>query len=333
MAERTPGNPGTAIAPQVGLGTANALSELPLSSFLGRTDEIDAICDKIDRLPLAVELAAARTSVLPLPALRDRLERRLDVLTGGPRDAPGRQRTMRATIAWSYDLLAEPEQRLYRRLGVFVGGFTLEAVQAVAGDDQSTLDEVAALTAASLVMPMATQAGEPRYTMLETIREYAFEQLVNDGEDDAARSALLQHLIDIAERLWAAPAGREVEIWLARSVGELANIRASLGWAVDRDPVQAVRLASAAFDLWNYHTGADEGRLWLDRALASLPNLPPTLRALRLCVSGGLARDLRDLTQAVEDLSEAADSGRSHQRDPAAQYCLGAPRRDAPGPW
>ena len=138
---------------------------------------VASICRRLDGLPLAIELAAARTMVLPPPALLARLEHRLDLLTSGPRDAPERLRDMRGAIAWSHDLLTEPEQVLFRRLGVFSGGFTIEAVQAVAGGGADVLEGISALVAASLVNPLGTVAGEPRFTMLETIREYALERL------------------------------------------------------------------------------------------------------------------------------------------------------------
>jgi predicted ATPase len=143
---------------------------------------IAAICDRLDRLPLAIELAAARVNVLPLPALLARLDHRLDLLTGGPRDAPDRQRDMRAAISWSHDLLSEPEQVVFRRLGVFVGGFTLDAAEVVADEDANVLASVSALVASSLVTPVEGARDEPRFTMFETIREYALEQLIASGE-------------------------------------------------------------------------------------------------------------------------------------------------------
>jgi predicted ATPase/DNA-binding CsgD family transcriptional regulator len=284
---------------------------------------IDAICDRIDRLPLAIELAAARVSVLPLPALHDRLERRQDLLTGGPRDAPDRQRTMRAAIAWSYDLLPEHLQTLFRRCGVFVGGFSIEAAGAVAGDRDATLDDIGALVAASLVIPVATASGDPRFTMLETVREFALSRLIDLNEEAATRDALLTHLLGIADHLLTAPTGGELEVWLDRAVVDLANIRAILTWAVVHDPVRAVRLTSALYDLWAYHTGAAEGQFWMDRALATAPHLPPTLRALMLWASGGLARDRRDLTQASEYLTEAVTLAQAVDDTRLFSYCAG----------
>jgi len=171
---------------------------------------IDAICEKLDRLPLAIELAAARAAVLPPRALLARLEHRLSLLTGGPRDAPARQRTMRDTIGWSYDLLDSEAQRLFRRLRVFVGGFALETAAAVAGDGADVLNGLTRLVTASLVSPTAGAGDEPRFVMLETIREYALEQLGTSGEEGEVRHAHLRQLTDMAELLWTAPTSRDV---------------------------------------------------------------------------------------------------------------------------
>ena len=150
---------------------------------------IAAICQRLDGLPLAIELAAARVRLLPPQALLERLERSLPVLTGGPRDAPARQRTLRDAIAWSHDLLEGDEPTLFRRLAVFSGGWTLEAAEAVVGHD-GVLDVFTGITALadkSLVRPVATTGPDPRFGMLETIREFGLEQLAAAGEFDATR--------------------------------------------------------------------------------------------------------------------------------------------------
>jgi predicted ATPase len=150
---------------------------------------VAGICRRLDGLPLAIELAAARIKVLSPGALLARLERRLPLLTGGGRDRPARQQTMRDAIAWSYDLLRPDEQALFRRLAVFAGGFTLEAAAAVAGiqnDGGDLLETIGALVEASLVRA-ETVASEPRFGMFETIREYAWERLVASGEEEAAQ--------------------------------------------------------------------------------------------------------------------------------------------------
>ncbi|HEU5432550.1 MAG TPA: NB-ARC domain-containing protein, partial [Thermomicrobiales bacterium] len=164
---------------------------------------IAAICDRLDGLPLAIELAAARVKTLPPAALLARLERRLPLLTGGARDLPARQQTMRDAIAWSHALLAPAAPSLFRRLAVFVGGFTVEAAAALldpAADAAiGALDEVNALVDASLVRPEATTTGEPRFLMLETIREYAAERLVASGEEAMMRRAHAAYFLRWAE--------------------------------------------------------------------------------------------------------------------------------------
>ena len=141
------------------------------------------ICRRLDGLPLAIELAAAHAKVLPPGALLTRLERRLPLLVGGSRDAPARQRTMRDTIAWSHDLLPAEERTLLRRLAVFAGGCTLEAAESVAGATPDALHLVASLVDRSLLWRMDDGTGEPRFRMLETIREFAWEQLAASGEE------------------------------------------------------------------------------------------------------------------------------------------------------
>jgi predicted ATPase len=173
--------------------------------------DIARICARLDGLPLAIELAAARVKLLPLPALVRRLDRRLPLLIGGPRDAPARLRTMRDAIAWSYDLLDTPDRRLFRRLAVFANGFTLAAAARIAEPDGSAsstmLDGIASLVDQSLVVPVPTSvdasAGEatvePRFTMLETIREFALERLAESGEEPATRRAHAEYFRELAE--------------------------------------------------------------------------------------------------------------------------------------
>ena len=172
---------------------------------------VAAICHRLDGLPLAIELAAARSNLLAPPALLTRLAGQLSVLTGGPRDAPARLRTMRDAIAWSHDLLTASERALFRRLAVFAGGFTLEAAEAVAAGDAGTdgvlpsvLDGLASLVDKSLVRTVATadaehELGDLRYGMLETIREYGLEQLAASGEDEATRRRHAAWCLALAE--------------------------------------------------------------------------------------------------------------------------------------
>ncbi len=161
------------------------------------------ICRRVDGLPLAIELAAARVKVVPPSALLARLEKRLPLLTGGGRDLPARQQTMRDAIAWSHDLLTAEEQRFFRRLAVFVGGFTLEAAEAVAGGDDlaiDVLDGVASLVEQSLLREEDGPGGEPRYLMLETVREFGLEQLAAAGEEAAIRDRHAAWCLGFADR-------------------------------------------------------------------------------------------------------------------------------------
>jgi predicted ATPase len=176
------------------------------------TEDVARICRRLDGLPLAIELAAARTKVLSPRELLDLLAVPLPLLAGGHRDAPARQRTMRDAVAWSHDLLAPDEQVLFRRLGVFVGGFTFDSAVRVAGEPGSTavevVDRLTSLVDRSLIVPVAGEF-EPRFAILETIREYAVERLVTVGEEDAARRAHAVHFRDLAEQADSAMRGTE----------------------------------------------------------------------------------------------------------------------------
>ncbi len=169
-------------------------------------ESIVAICNRVDGLPLALELAAARVRVLTPDALLARLDQQLTLLTGGPRDQPVRLRTMRNAIAWSYDLLDDGQQTLFRRLAVFSGGWTLDAADAVCQPDENVLEAMESLIASSLVRRIVQPAGEVRFMMLEPIRQFALEQLVASGEMDAVRSRHADVFLALAEE--AAPESR-----------------------------------------------------------------------------------------------------------------------------
>ena len=294
------------------LFVARARSQVPQFHPTGETTlVVSAICEKLDRLPLAIELAAARVAVLPPCALLARLEHCLPLLTGGPRDAPARQRTMRDTIAWSYDLLDVDAQRLFCRLGVFVGGFTLDAAQAVAGSGEDVLGGISTLVTASLVNPSVIVGDEPRFSMLETIREYALEQLMASGEEPVLRRAHVRHVLLLAERLWLAPTGNEHELQLARLRPEQGNVRVALGWALEHEPVAAAWLAGSLDAYWNFTSSFAEGRAWVERALAATTPIPSHIRARALATAGWMAMEQGDLAQAEVYLSEAANLARA----------------------
>jgi predicted ATPase len=237
--------------------------------------DVAEVVRRVDGLPLAIELAAARVAHLPPAALLARLDRRLTLLTGGARDLPERQQTMAATIAWSYDLLTAEEQALFRRLAIFVGGFTLEAAEAVAGafgmSGNATLDGVAALVAMSLLRQEAgPDADYPRYVMLETVREFGLEQLAASGEEDAARRAHAAYFVALAEQadpsIWG---DSDHLLWLDRLEIDFANFRAALTWLDSSDSgAELLRLAAALGGLWQFRSYRVEGRTWLTRALA-----------------------------------------------------------------
>jgi len=233
------------------------------------------ICRRLDGLPLGIELAAARTKSLPPDALLARLDRRLPLLTGGARDLPARQRTMRDAIAWSHDLLTEAEQALFRRLSVFVGGFALDDAEAIvpgpeeprigAGD---VLDGVAALVDASLVR---AEAG-PRYRMLETVREFAVERLAASGETDAVRDRHAARFLAFAERTRSALDGPGGPAALLAPESEHGNLRAALTRLAEAgDGERLLRLAVALGRFWETRGYWDEGIAWLERALAAAP--------------------------------------------------------------
>lgn len=243
---------------------------------------VAAICQRLDGLPLAIELAAARTNILPPTDLLARLERRLPLLTGGPRDAPARLQTMRDAIAWSYDLLTDDEQALFRRLAVFVGGFTLDAAEAVAGAATSlvsgdihppprsagTLDFVAALIDKSLLRADVVDGGATRYAMLETIREFGQERLEAGGEATAVRQRHADWYLAFAED--AGPRAKQpgAAPWVETLGREHPNLRAALTWYLDhRDGLALVRMTGALWPFWHEHTYFAEGHRWLAVAL------------------------------------------------------------------
>ena len=193
---------------------------------------VAAICRRLDGLPLAIELAAARIKVLPPAALLARLEQRLPLLTGGDRDLPARQRTMRDAIAWSYDLLSPEEQALFRRLAVFAGGFTLDAAEAMAAPDGAlpVFDGIVALVEQSLLRQTPGLDDEPRYLMLETVREFGLERLALAGEVDDARQRHADHFLSLADSRAVGIRFRENLDNVTRFAPERDNVRLALAW-------------------------------------------------------------------------------------------------------
>ena len=263
------------------------------------------ICRRLDGLPLAIELAAARVKVLPPAALLARLDHRLPLLTGGGRDVPERQQTMRAAIAWSHDLLTLEEQVLFRRLAIFAGGFMLEAAEAVASkSDESGIDPfegVASLLDKSLLRQEAGPGVEPRFAMLETVREFALEQLGASGEDAVIGQRHASWCLGFMEA-----AGRDFEAdrvdaaWLARLDAELDNLRAALAWFdVAGEPTNVLRLLPAISGYWAARPFHAEIRGWLEPALRAAPDAPTTVRVEALYVAALTTSFLGDAPAAV----------------------------------
>ncbi len=276
------------------------------SAVPGIAPSLDQICDRVDRLPLAIELAAARVSVLPPAALLSRLDRRLDLLSGGPRDVDPRQRGMRNAIAWSHDLLPEPQQALLRRVGVFAGGFTLEAAEALSGDGNEVLDDLTGLVMANLIQPVPGIAGESRFTMLETIREYGLEQLDASGEEPMIRDRHARHMVSLAEFLWETADEGIAVLGMQRLRPEVDNIRLALHWMLEHEPAGALRLAGALLDFWIVFDHITEGRTWLERTLEAADAAPSQYRTRALVAAAWLALGQFDFPTADAAAAEAA---------------------------
>ena len=280
------------------------------SAESGPEDVVAAICRRLDCLPLAVELAAARTKVLSPAAILERLERSLPLLTGGPRDAPERQQTLRATIAWSHDLLSADEQRLFARLSVFAGGCTLEAAETVCAAD---LDVLESLVDKSLVR----RSGE-RFWMLETIREFALERLEESGGAEDLRHRHTAYFLELGELARPELHARSSSIWFDRLQAEHDNVRAVLGDALEHGRADvALRLGGAVMSFWWTRGYWIEARRWLESALAGSTESDPHLRIDALWGAGLLAvwqGDLERGRAAADELlalAEDADSSRA----------------------
>ena len=229
------------------------------------------ICWRLDGLPLAIELAAARIKLLPPMAMLERLGSRLKLVTGGARNLPERQRTLRGTIEWSYTLLEEGERVLFARLAVFSGGRTLEAIEAVCdakGDlPVDTLDGVSSLLDKSLLRQEEGLKGEPRFVMLETIHEYAREMLEASGEAEEVRRLHAEYFLALAEGAEPELTGPDQLACLERLEAEHDNMRAALNWSLEKEPETAFRLAGMLARFWEIRSDFSEGSRWLEAAL------------------------------------------------------------------
>jgi predicted ATPase/DNA-binding XRE family transcriptional regulator len=286
--------------------------------FALRDDNLAAvveICRRLDGLPLAIELAAARLPHLSPQALLMRLSRRLTLLTDGPADLPARQQTMRDTIAWSYELLGDPERRLLRHLSVFAGGWSLEGAEAVGTDSGtealSLLAGLNALVDKSLIVVDESAQDEPRYRMLETIREFAGEQLSSTEEAAAVRERHARYFAALAEEAEPFLTGSEQAQWLERLEIEHDNLRVALGWAQTADGAElGLRLSAALRLFWFGHGHIDEGRQWLETFLPLLDRASSPLLQARVLYSAG----------AIAYMQARHDEARQHFEASLALY-------------
>ena len=277
-----------------------ARPEFQLTSNNART--VAEICVRLDGLPLAVELAAARMKMLSPQVLLARLSRRLSILTGGARDVPTRQQTLRNTIEWSYQLLSSEEQRLFRWLSVFANGCTLQAVEAVCAGSGQVLEGTASLIDKSLlrrVEQTEDENEEPRFQMLETIREYGLEVLTANGEGDIARQAHANYFLAFVEE--AELKGPLLVTWLDRLEREHDNLRAALQWAVEIGKTEmALRFGIALERFWVVRGYRNEGLAFLERALGGSAGVATDVRAKALLAAARLA-----FIQSNYDVGEA----------------------------
>ena len=266
------------------------------------------ICRQVDGIPLALELAAARLTAMSPDALRARLSSRLSLLTSSSRDLPERHQTLRAAIDWSYTLLNLNEQRAFRQLSIFPGGWSFAAAQAVAGwDELATADMLASLRDKSMVRVAETAEGEPRYSMLETIREYGYEQLLADAEFEATRKATTEFLARLSEEAAQYIAGGpRQQQWLAVVDREIGNFRMALQGALDAgDAGTAIDLAINLWFYWSMRGLMEEGQRWLSPALALAAEADQTLRARAFRTLGNLCVERGELP-AAESLYRAS---------------------------
>ena len=277
---------------------------------------VTEICARLDGLPLAIQLAAARIKLLSPAAMRSRLASRLHLLTSGARDLPERQQTLRHTIDWSYDLLSEPEQKLFRRLSVFTAGFMLEAAESVCDTKQDlgldVLDGLSSMVDKSLVRQIEQTDGELRFLMLETIREYGFEKLSSSGEEALIRKAHAAYYVVLAEDVAAEKEAGQVKTWMDRFEAEHDNFRAALDWLMDGKHTEwGLRLSTALFRFWEMREYFAEGRLRLE-AVLQLPSTTAqeTARMRALFAAGVLAEEQGDYDASERLFRESLETAR-----------------------
>jgi non-specific serine/threonine protein kinase len=309
-------------SPAVRLFVARAAAANPDFALTAEDGETVAeICRRLDGLPLAIELAAARAKVLAPWTLLRRLKHRLKLLEGGALDLPKRQQTMRGTVAWSYGLLGRREQALFRHLSIYAGGWTLEAAEAIdaaAGDEEAgggggaaeVVDALASLVDKSLVRQQRAASAEPRFRMLEVVREFGLEQL--DANDETARVGQVHadYFLALAEASWAGLVGADPSPTLARRSREHDNIRPALEWLFAGGGDAGPRLAASLSRFWSARNHYAEGRQWLEQALAATARQRTALRAKLLTGYGHLAQMQRDRHASLPRFEESLEIAR-----------------------
>ena len=296
------------------------------------------ICRHLDGLPLAIELAAARLRIMSPRTLLERLSKSFDVLNGGMQDLPDRQRTLHRAIDWSYCLLTEPEKRLFRRLSVFLDGWTLEAAEMICSLDgeqpQDILDGLERFIDNSLINPPVEVEGEPRFTMLETIREYSCYRLSESGESSRIRTNYHQYYLRFAEQAESELKGPGQLEWIKRVEAEHENLQIALEYSLPSQDVQvqagtdhpgaitAMRLSAALYLFWFILGYWDEGQEWLRKALTVSAQAPPQIHAKVLSVAGLLAFHQGNTARACSLLNESMEMSREHGDKSNLAYAL-----------
>jgi predicted ATPase len=325
---RTPLVEEVSVAPAVELFIERARAASPSFEITeANAAAVAAICWRLDGLALALELAAARARFLGPTALLSRLDRALEA--GGARDLPERQRTMRATLDWSRDLLHEPERELFARLSVFAGGFTLEAAEVVGAKegvaDEDVLALLGNLVEQSLVLAEPDEGGDGvRYGMLEPVRQYALEKLGESDEEESVRSRHAKYYLALTKRAGPELRGHDQALWLGLLETELDNLRAALRWSVQNGGAREIaKMAWTSWTYWWLGGHISEGRRWMEEALASEPEMPASPRATLLFVAATLGQALSDFESTQKMIDESMEIYRSLGDEMGFYYASG----------
>ena len=277
-------------------------------------EAVAEICCRLDGLPLALELAAARTKLLSPEGMLKRMDKRLQLLTGGSRDAPARQRTLRDALDWDYEILSGEEQALFRSLSVFAGGFNFDSAEAVVNGGDLSVDVfngIDSLAAKSLIRRESSDGQELRFGTLKTIREYAFMHLEESGEAADVQERHARYFLGLARQLEQNIRGPSQAEWLERLGQEHDNLRSALQWTSAHDPLLHLELSGALGSFWESRSYLTEGRYWLELGLRNCVDPAPALRAQVLDAAGALARGQGDYARGIELHADAVALRRS----------------------